>query len=261
MVAAMSAGETLSASVSSSSSSSQAAARRAAAEAAVALVEPGMTVGLGTGDTAAYAIRALAARGLAGLRCVATSTRSASLARELGLPLFELDDLPADSSLGPPIAITIDGADEIDSRLQLSKGGGGALLFEKLVAQASRKMVVIADEQKVVQTIGDKRPLAIEVVSFGARHTLARILRLSAVASAAIRRHSGGSEPVRTDSGNWIVDAQLHLEPSPLAAERLHEALKALLGVVETGLFCQEAALAFIGQADGTVRRLLRSAG
>lgn len=258
MVAPMSAVENISASVSSSSSSSQANARRAAAEAAVALVEPGMTVGLGTGDTAAYAIKALAARRLSGLRCVATSTRSAVLAKELGLPLFELDDLLPDPSGAPPIAITIDGADEIDSRLQLSKGGGGALLFEKLVAQASHQMVVIADEQKVVHTIGDKRPLAIEVVGFGARHTLARILGLSAVASATIRVSPSTGEPIRTDSGNFIVDAQLRLERSPTAAQRFHEELKLLLGVVETGLFCHHAALAFIGQSDGSVKRLSR---
>ena len=219
-----------------------------------------MTVGLGTGDTAAYAIRALAARKLTGLRCVATSTRSADLARELGLPLFELDDIaPATAATEKqPIDITIDGADEIDGVLQLSKGGGGALLFEKLVAQASQSMVVIADEQKVVRTIGDLRPLAIEVVRFGALHTLARIAQLPQVQHAQLRRVVGSEALFHTDSGNLIVDAQLQLPPSTDAARTLHHTLKQSLGVVETGLFCDEAALALVGQPDGSVRRLSR---
>lgn len=225
----------------------------------MSLVQPGMTVGLGTGDTAAYAIKALAARKLDGLRCVATSTRSADLARELGLPLLELDDLgPSMAGSTQPIAITIDGADEIDGSLQLSKGGGGALLFEKLVAQASRQMVVIADEQKVVKTIGDARPLAIEVVSFGAQHTLARITQLPQIKSAQLRRAAQSDALFRTDSGHFIVDAQLQLDASEAAARTLHRELKLLLGVVETGLFCHEATMAFVGQPDGTARRISR---
>lgn len=237
----------------------QTIARRAAAEAAVALVKPGMTLGLGTGNTAAHAIRALAAWKLPGLRCVATSSRSAALARELGLPLFELDDLAPPSVLAEeqPIDLTIDGADEVDAELQLIKGGGGALLFEKLVAQASRRLVVIADEDKVVARIGDKRALPIEIVCFGARHTLQRIAFLPAVASAALRPLADGSAPFLTDSGHYIVDATLR--PGH-PAEPLHHALKQLLGVVETGLFCHEASLAYIGQPDGTVRTLSRAA-
>jgi ribose 5-phosphate isomerase A len=237
--------------------SPQTIARRAAAEAAVALVEPGMTVGLGTGDTAAHAIRAIAARQLSGLRCVATSSRSGILARELGLPLFELDDIapPTEAGALPPIDLTIDGTDEVDAQLQLIKGGGGALLFEKLVAQASRRMVVIADEDKVVARIGDKRALPVEIVSFGARHTLQRIVSLPMVASAVLRPSGSGGEPFRTDSGHFIVDASL--EPGSSAIE-LHHLLKMLLGVVETGLFCHEASLVFIGCQNGTVRTLAR---
>lgn len=235
--------------------SPQTIARRAAAEAAVALVESGMTLGLGTGDTAAHAIRAIAARQLSGLRCVATSSRSAVLARELGLPLFELDDIapPSEAEAPPPIDLTIDGTDEVDAQLQLIKGGGGALLFEKLVAQASRSMVVIADEDKVVARIGDKRALPIEIVSFGARHTLQRIVSLPMVSSAVVR--TAGTEPFRTDSGHLIVDASL--APGGSAIE-LHRSLKLLLGVVETGLFCHEASIAFIGCQNGTVRTLVR---
>lgn len=238
--------------------SPQTIARRAAAEAAVALVESGMTLGLGTGDTAAHAIRAIAARQLSGLRCVATSSRSAVLARELGLPLFELDDIapPSEAEAPPPIDLTIDGTDEVDAQLQLIKGGGGALLFEKLVAQASRRMVVIADEDKVVARIGDKRALPIEIVSFGARHTFQRIVSLPMVSSAVVRTAGAGTEPFRTDSGHLIVDASL--APGGSAIE-LHRSLKLLLGVVETGLFCHEASLVFIGSQNGTVRTIVRS--
>lgn len=234
--------------------SPQAIARRAAAEHAVALVQPGMTLGLGTGDTAAHAIRGIAARKLAGLRCVATSSRSAELARELGLPLFALDDLAP--STPQPIDLTIDGADEIDPSLQLIKGGGGALLFEKLVAQASVQMVVIADEDKVVERIGQKRSLPVEIVSFGSQHTLDRIAKLAMVERAQIRPNASGDGPFCTDSGHFIVDAVLR---SSVVAHELHHALKQLLGVVETGLFCGEASLALIGNPDGSVRRISRS--
>lgn len=233
--------------------SPQATARRAAAERAVALVTPGMTLGLGTGDTAAHAIRGIAARKLPGLRCVATSSRSADLARELGLPLCALDDLGP--STPPPIDLTIDGADEIDPSLQLIKGGGGALLFEKLVAQASRQMVVIADEDKVVSRIGQTRALPVEIVSFGSQHTLDRIAKLAMVERAQLRANASGDGPFCTDSGHFIVDAVLR---SSAVAPELHLAIKQLLGVVETGLFCREASLAFVGCPDGSVRTLRR---
>lgn len=142
----------------------------------------------------------------------------------------------------------------MDAQLQLIKGGGGALLFEKLVAQASRRMVVIADEDKVVARIGDKRALPIEIVSFGARHTLQRIMSPHPMVSNAVVR-TAGAEPFRTDSGHLIVDASL--APGGSAIE-LHRSLKLLLGVVETGLFCSKAGLVFIGSQNGTVRTLVR---
>lgn len=229
-------------------------ARRAAGEAAAELIEPGMLVGLGTGDTAAHFIRALAARQLTGLRCIATSRRSATLAAELGFVLLELDDAPPLGNL-PPIDVTVDGADEIDPQLRLIKGAGGALLFEKLVAQASRRLVVVGDADKRVSRIGEKRLLPIEIVAFGARHTLARLRCHRAVLSAELRLGSTGDAPYRTDSGNLIVDARLAPQTD---ADTLQSELKALLGVIETGLFLHEAERALIGTPDGKVEVIER---
>ncbi len=251
-------------------------ARRAAGEAAAALVQSGMVVGLGTGDTAAYAIRAIAARTqgcknetgksvegepLHGLRCVATSRRSAELAAHLGLKLLELDDLdPSAGGEGSeqaggrrPIDLTIDGADEIDPHLQLIKGAGGALLFEKLVAQSSKRLVIIADPTKTVGHIGEKRLLPVEIVTLGSRHTRERILNVPGVLSATMRMN--GDAPYRTDDGNLILDVQLDSTVG-LRAQELHAQLKSLCGVIETGLFCIEADHALVGQFDGTVTRL-----
>jgi ribose 5-phosphate isomerase A len=246
-------------------------ARRAAGEAAAELVEPGMVLGLGTGDTAAYAIRAIAARAKAapdryagaggalwGLRCIATSRRSAELATQVGLTLLELDELEPSSpggttEAGPPIDLTIDGADEIDPQLQLVKGAGGALLFEKLVAQSSRRLLIIADPGKRVNHIGEKRLLPVEIVAVGSRHTAARILAVAGVRSATLRRTE--AVPYRTDGGNLILDLQLE---EGVRATELHAQLKVLCGVIETGLFCTEATLAIVGNPDGSVTRLAR---
>lgn len=230
-------------------------ARRAAGVAAAALVEPGMLVGLGTGDTAAHFIRALAARGLPGLRCVATSKRSAALAGELGLPLLDLDELSPEG--GAPIDLTVDGADEIDPRLCLIKGAGGALLFEKLVAQASRRLVIIADRQKRVQRLGEQRLLPIEIVPFGARHTLERLRRSRVLLGAELRL--AGDAPYRTDSGNLIVEARLAPTETIAQLYAVHAELKSLLGVIETGLFLHEAERAILGTPEGGIELLERS--
>lgn len=228
-------------------------ARLAAGEAAAALVEHGMTVGLGTGDSAGYAIRALWRRvqeeGL-GLRCVPTSQRTAALAQKLGLPLTELDQLPGEGC----IDLTIDGADEIDAGLRLIKGAGGALLREKLVAHASRRLVIVADTGKVVGRLGERRLLPVEIVPFGIRQTLRRLSE--AFPGAALRREQ--AEAYVTDGGNRLVDVPLRQEDGA-DPEALHRRLKMMVGVVETGLFLCEAQVAFIGDREGGVRRSERT--
>lgn len=242
-------------------------AREAVGSVAASLVQPGMVVGLGTGDTAAYFIRALGERvkgGLDGLRCVATSKRSAALAVQLGLTVIELDslELPVLNAGSLPIDITVDGADEIDPALQLVKGAGGALLFEKLVARASRELVIVADAAKLVKRLGEKRRLPVEVVRFGARHTLARLRATPGVLAADLRTPDSkdaadASAAVVTDGGNYLIDVELD---ATTAADLpgLHGRLKALPGVIETGLFLSEAARALVGSGSGHVEVISR---
>lgn len=219
------------------------AQKRAAGEAAAALVRSGMVVGLGTGSTAAWFVRALAARGL-DVVGVPTSQATAELAQGLGLRIAELGSTRT-------IDLTVDGADEVGPGLSLIKGGGAALLREKLVWEASRSCVVIADAGKQVKTLG-KFPLPIEVVAFGHVTTAARICDVLAefdLGMAPILRKSGG-EPVRTDGGNLIYDAHCGRieEPAALAA-----ALKSVTGVVDHGLFLDLADRALIGGPEGVI--------
>ena len=204
-----------------------------------------MTVGLGTGSTAAWFVKALAARNLPDLRCVPTSEATAELARELGLPLSTLED-------SPRIDLTVDGADEVGPGLALIKGGGAALLREKLVWEASARCLVIADAAKVVKTLG-AFALPIEVVAFGHKTTanrIADVLTDHDIAMPARLRKKDG-QPVLTDGGNLIYDAacgQIH-EPARLADD-----LKLITGVVEHGLFLDLADEAIIGLDDGVER-------
>jgi len=221
--------------------------KRAAGEAAAAHVEPGMVVGLGTGSTAAWFVKALAARNLTGLRCVPTSEATADLARELGLTLSTLEDTPR-------LDLTVDGADEVGPGLALIKGGGAALLREKLVWEASNRCLVIADAAKVVQTLG-KFALPIEVVAFGHKTTANRIADVLADHDIAMpaRLRTAERGVVRTDGGNLIYDAAcgaIH-DPARLASD-----LKLITGVVEHGLFLDLADLALIG-GDGGVEELV----
>ena len=216
--------------------------KRAAGTAAATLVEAGMTVGLGTGSTAAWFVKSLAARGLS-VRGVATSEATAALAASLGIALIDLNDAAR-------IDLTVDGADEIGPGLALIKGGGAALLREKLVWEASARCVVIADAAKTPSGFG-RFPLPIEVVAFGHATTarrIAAVLNDQGLSAAPVLRLAAGT-PVRTDGGNLIYDAPCGSIGDPA---RLASALKAVTGVVEHGLFLKFAERALIG-ADGGV--------
>jgi ribose 5-phosphate isomerase A len=219
------------------------AQKRAAGEAAAQLVKGGMVVGLGTGSTAAWFVRALGARKL-DITCIATSAATAELAASLGMKLAELGETKA-------IDLTVDGADEIGPGLSLIKGGGAALLREKLVWEASRACFVIADAAKTVQTLG-KFPLPIEVAAFGHKTTALRICDVLAEFEVAMmpRLRAKDGVPVKTDGGNLIYDAACGRieEPAALAA-----ALKSVTGVVDHGLFLDLADRALIGTPDGVM--------
>ncbi|MFN9925532.1 MAG: ribose-5-phosphate isomerase RpiA [Phenylobacterium sp.] len=219
--------------------------KRQVGEAAAALVQPGMVVGLGTGSTAVEFVRALAARKL-DIVGVPTSEATAALATELGIRLGELGETKT-------IDLTIDGADEIGPGLSLIKGAGGALLREKLVWEASRSCVVIGDAGKCVKMLG-KFTLPIEVVAFGHKTVVARICDALAeceIGMAPVLRRREG-QPVRTDGGNVIYDVACGTIPEPAL---LAAALKGVTGVVEHGLFLDLADRALIGGPDG-VREL-----
>ncbi len=227
--------------------------KRAAAARALEFVEPGMRLGLGTGSTARHFVELLAERVRAGLRVVAVPTSEATRrdAERLGVPLTSLDETPA-------LDLTVDGADEIAHDLSLIKGGGGALLREKIVASASARMIVIADGSKWVSVLG-RFPLPIEVVPFGLAATRAAIEAAAAVAHCpgpALLRRTKDGRPFVTDCGDWILDAALERIPDPGA---LADRLARIPGVVEHGLFLGLAQTAILANADG-VRVVQRAA-
>jgi ribose 5-phosphate isomerase A len=205
--------------------------KRAAAAKALDFVQDGMKLGLGSGTTAEIFVEMLAPRVRGGdkLLCVPTSEKTAALARKLGFTLAALDDLA-------PLDLTVDGADEADRNLDLIKGGGGMLLREKIVAASSRKMIVIADESKLVPRLG-RYPLPIEVVEFGHKSTAARLGKaLAAVGYSNVvktLRQSGGAI-FKTDSGNVIYDWAFEVIPN---AAKLAAVISSVPGVVEHGLF------------------------
>jgi len=215
-----------------------------AAEAALAHVEDGMRLGIGTGSTAEEFVRLLAEKVAGGLRVegVPTSERTARLCLELGVPLKSLDELPE-------LDLTIDGADEVDGRLRLIKGGGGALLREKIVACASRRMIVIADESKVVEMLGAFK-LPIEVNPFGLVATRIAIEKLATRLglSGAIDLRASGDGTFTTDGGHYILDASFGRIPD---ADALARNLNDIPGVVEHGLFINIASLAVIAGPAG----------
>lgn len=215
-----------------------------AAAAALVYVKDGMRVGIGTGSTAEEFIRLLAVKVAAGMSIVGvpTSERSAALCRELGVPLATLDELPE-------LDLTIDGTDEIDGYFNLIKGGGGALLREKIVAGASKEMIVIADDSKLVSALG-AFPLPIEVNKFGLMATKLAILKAMQTLGLAgdLKLRMAGDVPFITDGGHLILDASFGLIPN---AEALSYALQAIPGVVETGLFIGMATRAILAGAGG----------
>lgn len=215
--------------------------KRLVGEAAAAMVENGMRVGLGTGSTAAWFIKALAARNL-DIVCVATSRASAEMGEAGGLRVEDLNDhLRLD--------LTVDGADEIGPGLALIKGGGGALLREKLVWEASDRCLVIADAAKAVATLG-AYALPVEVVSFGWKTTARRVEALLAGLglSAPLKLRMSGAEPFLTDNGNLVLDLACGAIPDPAT---LALGLKGLTGVVEHGLFLGLAHQGLLGSDAG----------
>jgi ribose 5-phosphate isomerase A len=219
-----------------------------AAQRAVQYVEPGMRVGLGTGSTAAWMVRCLAERiREEGLRVtgIPTSSRTADLARQLGVPLMSLDEARW-------LDLTIDGADEFDRELNLIKGGGAALLQEKIVATASDQMIVIADAAKEVTCLG-AFPLPVEVVPFGWQTTKALVeetLVAMDVLNREVSLRMNGVAPLVTDEANHILDLHLRRIGNP---RQLALVLNQIPGVVENGLFIDICDIVVIGHGDGRV--------
>jgi ribose 5-phosphate isomerase A len=211
--------------------------RQVAAQAAN-LVEDGMVVGLGSGTTAALMVQALGERVRTGLHIIGvpTSEATASLARSLNIPLATLEDQPG-------IDLDIDGADEVDPDLNLTKGLGGALLREKIVAAASRRLTIIVDAGKLVERLGSHAPLPVEIIPFGWRATQQALADLGA--TPALRRQ--GDAPFVTDGSHYILDCRF---PPSADLPALAPAIKALTGVVDHGLFLGMASLVIVGYPD-----------
>jgi ribose 5-phosphate isomerase A len=217
-------------------------AKRAAGVAAAELVEDGMTLGLGTGSTVAYFLDALAARDVS-VAGVPTSEATASRCRELGLELLDIAEVSE-------LDLVVDGADELDPSLHLTKGGGGALLREKVVASLGRRFVVIATVDKQVTRLGDTFRLPLEVVPFAIGPVTRR---LTSLGYEVVERH-GDDGPYRTDNGLSILDVRRDGGiADPVVTDVV---LTTIPGVAETGLFVDLATEALLGAPDGTVTEL-----
>lgn len=220
--------------------------KQAAAEHAVSFIQNGMIVGLGTGSTAAYAIQKmgeLVASNRLHIRAIATSQRSEDMARQLGIPIVSFEEISH-------IDITIDGADEVDKDLNLIKGGGGALLREKIVAVNSRKMIVVVDETKMVKHLG-QFPLPVEVVPFALTVVKRELEKLNCKAT----QRMNGEQPYFTDNGNYILDCAFgQIDHAPA----LHSTIKAMVGVVDNGLFIDLASMVVAAYSDGRIQTIER---
>ncbi|MDR0778498.1 MAG: ribose-5-phosphate isomerase RpiA [Methanomassiliicoccaceae archaeon] len=219
--------------------------KRMAAEKAVDdFVKDGMIVGLGTGSTAYYAIKRvgeLVSNGYK-LKCVATSVQTEKIARECGIDIVELDDIDH-------IDVTIDGADEVDPNMQLIKGLGGALLREKIVASVSRQEIIIADDSKLVETLGTKGPLPVEVLKFGYKKTK---IALEKQRCTAVLRMKDGKIFI-TDGGNYIYDCKFDRIDNPFFLE---SRINVIPGVIDNGLFLNMTTAVVISSPDGKVRMM-----
>ncbi len=217
---------------------------------AVEYVEEGMVIGLGTGSTAAYAIKALGERVAEGLQIQAISTSEAStqLATQLGIAMKSFEDETV-------LDLTIDGADEVDPNLNLIKGLGGALLREKIVAAATTLQIIIVDTSKLVNRLGTRSPLPVEVVPFGwplaQRHLIEQDLR------AELRKEAGGDEPIVTDNGNFILDC--HFPDGIDDAAGTERRINAVPSVVENGLFVGLTDLVIVAEESGNCRIIERT--
>lgn len=210
-------------------------------------VRDGMKLGLGSGTTSHLFVRELGKRVANGLRltCTTTSRSTIDVAREVGIEIIDPNDIGE-------IDLTVDGPDEIDRAFNMIKGGGACLLWEKIVAHASRRMICVCDESKIVDCLG-KFPLPVEVVQFGWKQTdrmVARVLAEHGMRDVRIERRMRDGQPVVTDSGNFILDA--HCGPVISDPASLETELNRIPGVVENGLFTREAAGMVVGCFDGS---------
>jgi ribose 5-phosphate isomerase A len=223
---------------------SQAGIKKNVGSSAAKLVEDGMRIGVGSGTTVYFFIEELGKRVASGLQVLAvpTSIDSKQLCQQQQIPLADLDDVDL-------LDLAVDGADEIDPDWHLIKGGGGALLQEKMVASNSRQFVVIADQSKLVPFLG-RFPLPVEVIPFGYRHVADKISRIDGCGKIDIRKKDG--EIFLSDHGHYILDCGFDRLNDPVLTDSL---LHAIPGVVETGLFNGMAGMIMIGYADGSVKK------
>lgn len=220
-------------------------AKRAAGERAATLIENGMIVGIGTGSTVYYFIQALILKCRQGMKikAAASSNQSAEIAKTGGIPLYDINELSH-------IDITVDGADEIDPKMRMIKGGGGAHVREKILAAASEEMIVIVDETKLVSELGHTK-LPVEILPFGSSFTRKQIEHLGFSGKWRCSDSTSlNQELFVTDNGNFLFD--IYFKTPPEIPEKVHEDLIQLPGVVDTGFFFNLARRVIVGKSDGS---------